>query len=141
MGLIDLASEISLWRGMDYYEDNKVSFINQVDENVSESEVIGSNNKSYHVLIDIEHPRKSRCNCPFADGRRVICKHMVATYFTIYPQEAKQIIEEVEKYEKEEEQHQQKVYKEIENYVNSLTKQELRERLVLYMIDEKESKY
>jgi hypothetical protein len=141
MGLINLASGNSLWRGMDYYEEKRVSSIKQVDEYIFESEVIGGNNKPYHVLIDIEHPRKSKCTCPFADGRRVICKHMVATWFTVFPEEAKRVIEEAEEYEKEEEQHQQEEYKEIEKYVNSLTKQELREQLISYIIDEKERRY
>lgn len=141
MGLIDLASGNSFWRGIDYYEKKNVSSIKQVNKNIFESEVRGNKNKLYHVLIDIEHPRKSKCTCPFADGRRVICKHMVATYFTVFPEEAKRVIEEAEEYEKEEEQHQQEEYQEIEKYVNSLTLNELRERLILYMIEEKERSY
>lgn len=141
MGLIKLASGNSLWRGLDYYEEKRVSSIKKIDENIFESNVLGSNNKQYHVLIDIKHPRKSKCNCPFADGRRVICKHMVATCFTVFPEEANRVITEVEEYEKEEEQHQQEEYKEIERYVNSLTKEELREQLISYMMDEKERKY
>jgi hypothetical protein len=50
-------------------------------------------------------------------------------------------IEEVEEYENDEEQHQQKMYKEMGKYVNSLTQQELRERLILYMVDEKQRRY
>ena len=141
MGLIDLASGNSLWRGIDYYEEKRVSLINQVNENTIESEVLGRNDKLYHVLIDIEHPRKSKCNCLFADGRRVVCKHMIATYFTVYPEEAKRIYKEVAEYEKEENNRQQEEYKEIERYVNTLTEQELRERLISYMIDEKERRY
>ncbi len=141
MGLINLANGNSLWRGIEYYEVKRVLSIKKVDENIFESEVHGSNNIRYHVLIDIEHPRKSKCTCPFADGRRVICKHMVATYFTVYPQEAKRIIAEAEEYEKEDEQRQQEEYKEIEKYVNSLTKQELQQQLIYYMIEEKERRY
>jgi len=141
MGLIDLASRNSLWRGMNYYEEKRVSSIKQVDENIFESEVRGNKNKSYHVLIDIEHPRKSKCTCPFADGRRVICKHIVATYFSVYPEDAKRLIEEAEEYEMEEEQRLQEEYQEIEKYVNSLTINELREQLILYMIEEKERRY
>ena len=66
---------------------------------------------------------------------------MVATYFTVYPQEAKRIIAEAEEYEKEDEQRQQEEYKEIEKYVNSLTKQELQQQLIYYMIEEKERRY
>lgn len=36
----------------------------------------------------MEHPRKSICNCPHADGRRVICKHMIALLFTASPEAA-----------------------------------------------------
>lgn len=36
----------------------------------------------------MEHPRKSKCNCPHADGRRVICKHMIALLFTASPEAA-----------------------------------------------------
>ena len=35
----------------------------------------------------MEHPRKSKCN-PHADGRRVICKHMIALLFTASPEAA-----------------------------------------------------
>ncbi len=30
------------------------------------------------ILIWNVLARKSKCNCPHADGRRVICKHMIA---------------------------------------------------------------
>lgn len=141
LSLINLTSRNSLWRGMDYYEEKRILSIKQVDENIFESEVLGSNDKLYHVLIDIEHPRKSKCTCPFADGRRVICKHMVATYFNVYPEEANRVIKEAEEYEKEEEQHRKEEYNEIEKHVNSLTKQELREQLISYIINEKERRY
>jgi uncharacterized Zn finger protein len=138
MGLLDIASGNSLWQGMDYYKGNRVSSVKQIANNIFDSEVLGSNSKSYHISIDIEHPRRSKCTCPFAEGRRVICKHMVATYFSIYPEEAKRIIKEAEEYEKEEEQRQQEEYDEIEKYVYSLTEQEARNLLISYIIEERE---
>lgn len=60
-------------------------------------EVASSNNK-YVVHIDKKHPRKSKCNCPFADGRRVVCKHMIALYFTAEPQAALVELEERRNY-------------------------------------------
>ncbi|MBQ0089720.1 MAG: hypothetical protein KBT27_10375, partial [Prevotellaceae bacterium] len=36
--------------------------------------VSGSENNKYSVHIETDHPRRSKCNCPFADGRRVVCK-------------------------------------------------------------------
>lgn len=86
MALIDLASSNSLWRGMDYFESNKVKEVEKINDNEYKSIVSGSSD--YNVFINLNHPRKSTCSCPFAEGRRVICKHMVATYFKIYPVKA-----------------------------------------------------
>ncbi len=52
---------------------------------------MGSENNTYAVKIDILHPRKSKCNCPHADEKQIICKHMVAVYFTAFPEEAERI--------------------------------------------------
>mgnify|MGYP002644725577 CR=1 FL=1 len=59
---------------------------------------IASGNNKYVVHIDKMHPRKSKCNCPFADGRRVVCKHMIALYFTAEPQAALVELEERRNY-------------------------------------------
>ena len=101
MGLIDLASSNSLWRGIDYYQSKNVKKIKKISDDEYNSIVSGT--EEYNVHIDINHPRKSTCTCPFADGRRVICKHMVATFFTIYPEEAERIIKEEQECEEEEE--------------------------------------
>ncbi len=55
--------------------------------------VRGSNDMHYDVTIDIEHPRKSKCNCPHADSKRIVCKHMAALYFTAFPKLAKEYVE------------------------------------------------
>lgn len=52
------------------------------------------------MLISLDYPRKSHCDCLHAAGRRIICKHMVATYFEIFPSEAKQMYEEQQAYER-----------------------------------------
>ena len=44
--------------------------------------------------------KKIKVHCPHADGRRVICKHMIALYFTVFPKEAKNFITEAQEYEK-----------------------------------------
>ena len=56
--------------------------------------VRGSGQKHYDVFIDLEHPRKSKCNCPHADGKRVICKHMISLYFAAYPKIAQKYCDE-----------------------------------------------
>ena len=134
MGLIDLASSNSLWRGIDYYQSKKVKKIKKISDDEYNSIVSGT--EEYNVHIDINHPRKSTCTCPFADGRRVICKHMVATFFTIYPEEAERIIKEEQEYEEEEERLFEEHLEEVREYVNGLTEDEVRALLIDKLMDE-----
>ena len=124
MGLIDLASSNSLWRGVDYYQSKNVKKIKKISDDEYNSIVSGT--EEYNVHIDINHPRKSTCTCPFAAGRRVICKHMVATFFTIYPEEAERIIKEEQEYEEVEERLFEEHLEEVKEYVNGLTDDEVR---------------
>ncbi len=134
MGLIDLASSNSLWRGIDYYQSKNVKKIKKISDDEYNSIVSGT--EEYNVHIDINHPRKSTCTCPFADGRRVICKHMVATFFTIYPEEAERIIKEEQEYEEEEERLFEEHLEEVREYVNGLTDDEVRALLIDKLMDE-----
>lgn len=40
--------------------------------------------KKYDVYLNIEHPRKSKCNCPLANGKKNICKHIDLKYKKLY---------------------------------------------------------
>ena len=62
-------------------------------------------------------------------GRRVVCKHMIALYFTAEPKSAEDFLKQVEEWEKEEEERERQHYIELRRYVNSLTKAELQDRL------------
>ena len=134
MGFIDLASSNSLCRGIDYYQSKNVKKIKKISDNEYNSIVSGT--EDYNVHIDINHPRKSTCTCPFAAGRRVICKHMVATFFTIYPEEAERIIKEEQEYEEEEERLFEEHLEEVREYVNGLTEDEVRAILIDKLMDE-----
>ena len=134
MGLIDLASSNSLWRGIDYYQSKNVKKIKKISDDEYNSIVSGT--EEYNVHIDINHPRKSTCTCPFAAGRRVICKHMVATFFTIYPEEAERIIKEEQEYEEVEERLFEEHLEEVKEYVNGLTDDEVRAALIDKLMDE-----
>lgn len=134
MGLIDLASSNSLWRGVDYYQSKNVKKIKKISDDEYNSIVSGT--EEYNVHIDINHPRKSTCTCPFAAGRRVICKHMVATFFTIYPEEAEKIIKEEQEYEEVEERLFEEHLEEVKEYVNGLTDDEVRAALIDKLMDE-----
>ena len=89
----------------------------------------GSDPSPYQVTINISHPRRSHCNSPHADGWRVICKHMVALFFTAFPEEAEDYIKAVEEYEREEERLRKEHYAALRSYVKSLSKRELQEQL------------
>lgn len=129
MGLIEMASGSSVWRGMDYYERKMVCSWKKSGEKAYDGVVSGSEGNKYSVHIDKVHPRKSSCNCPFAEGRRVICKHMIALLFTSEPKAAEDFLRQVEEWEQEEKEREQLHYKELREYVNSLPKKELQERL------------
>lgn len=143
MGLIQLASGNSVWRGMDYFNNKKVISWEKTGTDTYGGIVSGSEENTYRVFIDKAHPRKSTCNCPFADGRRVVCKHMIALYFTAEPEAAKEFLREVEKWEAEEEARMQQHYEELKKYVKSLSKAELQDKLfdALVELEEKRNDY
>ena len=143
MGLIELASGNSVWRGMDYYNNKKVISWEKTGPEHYDGIVSGNSATPYSVHIDKAHPRKSTCNCPFADGKRVICKHMIALLFTAEPKVANDFLNEVEKWEAEEEAREQQHYEDLKKYVKSLSKSELQEQLLnaLVELEERRSYY
>ena len=128
MGIISLASGSSCWSGLNYYKEKRVVELNKINENEYSSIVKGTNN--YNVHLDIEHPRKSSCNCPLANGKRIICKHIVATYFTVFPNEAVSFEEEQNRLQEEYEKEQEEEYDKAIKYLNRMSKQELIEELI-----------
>ena len=126
MSILSCASGASVWRGYDYFVNNKVLSWAQSGEDQFEGSVSGSGENIYHVNIDVRHPKRSTCNCPYAEGTRIVCKHKVALYFAVCPIEAEGYIQEVERYENELRQHAKEEYRQIVQYVNSLSLEELR---------------
>lgn len=134
MGILDIASGASVWRGYSYYKSGKVLAKQQLSETKFTGTVSGSNYAQYEVFIDIEHPRKSHCNCPHADGKRIVCKHQVALFFSCFPEEAEKYYRDVLEYEAEEERQQEELDEKIIAYIHSLSKRELEDTLydILY---------
>jgi len=126
MSLITLASSKSLWRGYEYYKENRVYYKSNISATEFEGRVNGTG-QTYTVKIDIEHPRKSKCNCPHANGKRIICKHMIALYFAAFPKEAKNYYDEVVAYEEEQERYQEELEYKIDSYINRLSKSQLQD--------------
>ena len=128
MGVIECASGSSCWRGLEYYKKKKIININKINVNEFYSEVIGNSN--YNVYLNIKNPRKSTCNCPHANGKRIICKHIVATYFSVVPNSASIFEEEQERFEKEFENYQNKEYENFLKFINNMSKKELINEIV-----------
>ncbi|WP_438835307.1 SWIM zinc finger family protein [Streptococcus pluranimalium] len=145
MKLVHLASRVSFGRGITYYQNKFVISGKETGVGLYKGQVSGTNGKVYDVEIDINRPRKSSCSCPFASGRRVICKHMVALYFYHFPQQAEAIFAEWEEEEREKEERyqeweaeytiaRQQELEEITAYVKSLTDEQVRQALIAALL-------
>lgn len=140
MSILTVASGQSVYRGYEYASAKKVLNIEPLGDDVIKAVVLG-NGRTYETLVDLAHPRKSRCNCPHAEGKRIVCKHMVAVYFTAFPSEAKKYITELRNYWEEEEQRQQEQEDRLIEYVQKMKKSELQEALLQLLFDGPEWQY
>ena len=139
MGLLDICSHNSYWRGLDYFENKRVKTAKQINRHEFEADVEGT--EVYHVHLDIDHPRKSTCTCPHAAGKSTICKHKVAVYFSVFPEEAQEAIDERNQYFEEVEEREIEYNKKVEimtkkykEYVDGLSVEEIKRMLVNYMV-------
>ena len=154
MGILNQARASVIWRGYEYYKDKIVINFRKESDSVFYGSVKGTT--TYDVKIDINHTVKNTyCNCPFAKDNRKICKHMVALYFTAFPNEAERYIKNVEEerieerfnemygypdedfedYEDNEEIKDSFIYEVISDYVNQLSVSELRSKLIDALIE------
>lgn len=141
MGILDIASGNSIWRGYYYFEEQKVSSFKKISNTLYKGVVSGSSNKQYDITLDTAHPKKSTCTCPHAEGTRRICKHKIALYFTIFPDEAERLINEARAYEEEEDQRQIQTQKDLVNYVHKLKKSQAQELLLELLLTGPEWQY
>ena len=139
MSILSISSNASAWRGYEYYQGKRVHSWKQTGACEFEGTVVGSEQEPYHVMINTEHPRKSTCNCPHADGKKIICKHKVALFFAVFPIEAVSYIAEIEENERQEEELEQERYDQIVKYVRSLSKEELRIALIDALFEAEEN--
>lgn len=141
MSILSVASGQSVYRGYEYFQEKKVLQMEQAGEGVIKAVVAGNDGSTYESLVDISHPRRSQCSCPHAAGKRIVCKHMVAVYFTAFPAEAKKYITELESFWEEEEQRQQEREERLIWYVRKMKKTELQEALLQVLFDGPEWQY
>lgn len=148
MGLIELTSYDSAARGYEYFKQkNRILYFEKISDSIYNGIVRGSEGKRYDVYLDLEHPRKSRCNCPYADGRTVICKHKVALYFYMFPKEAEmyresviRAREEAERQRKEAERQREEMVLDVEKRIRALSREDL-EVMLLTILDENDWLY
>ena len=141
MGLLDCASGDSIWRGYDYFKEEKVADIEQIGQERFVAKVCGSSGNPYSVELHLDHPRKSKCNCPHADGRRIICKHIVATFFTVLPNVAEAFYADAMAYREEEAKRQEDLSDKVCHYVRHMKKNELQQALLQLLFDGPEWQY
>ena len=130
MSLLTASSMESRWRGYEYFKNKKVSNLEHPENMRFHAVVSGSEKEPYTVTLDLEHLRNSSCTCPHAAGRRVICKHMVAVFFAVFPEEAEKYYADVLKAEEEWENYQDELANKLVKYVRSLKKQEAQRQLL-----------
>ena len=88
MGVLECASEASVWRGYHYYKERRVVYMEEIRAHVYAAAVQGTQKEPYAVKMDLDHPEESTCSCPYAMNMQVVCKHIVATYFAVFPEAA-----------------------------------------------------
>ena len=135
MSIIDLASNKSVWRGIDYYKENRVVSCDEKGKGIYDGKVKGSDGAEYSVHLDLNHPRKSSCDCPMANGKRVICKHIVALSFCTDSSEINRFKKEKTHFKSEKEERYAKKYDKYMAYAKSLSVKELREAFVELRIE------
>lgn len=134
MSLLTTASGKSVYRGYEYFLENKVLSCDQINDFEYESTVKGTAQKPYSVHLNLKKPKTSTCDCPFANGRK-ICKHMVAVFFTAFPDEARKYKTELDAYYEEQEKHEEELDDMLQNYIKKLSKSELQEALLQVLYD------
>lgn len=135
MSIVTAASSQSAYRGYEYYKAKNVQKVEHVGEGEIGGSVSGSGNNTYDVRINLAHPRKSQCSCPHAAGKQVVCKHMVAVYFTAFPTEAERYIRELEEYWEEEEKREQETEDRLIAFVRKMKRSEAQEALLQLLLD------
>ena len=141
MGILECASGASASKGYAYYKEGKVVWLEEIEEGIFEARVEESNDTACSVELHIDHPRKSKCNCPHADGKRIVCKHTVAAYFAALPEGAEKFYAEAMAAQADAEKYEEELYDRVTEYVLKMKKSELQEALLQLLFDGPEWQY
>ena len=127
MSFYSIASGTSIWRGYDYYKNDKILYCDKITNTEFVGVCEGSNEEKYKIYIDTEHPKRSTCNCPHAEGTRRCCKHKIALFFTAFPDEAEKYYNDLMSDLEEQERYEEEIEMKIDSYIDSLKKSELKQ--------------
>lgn len=106
MSIFSKASNATYWRGFHYFEDGNVNNIKQLGDDIYTAKVEGS--KTYDVTINLKHPNECTYSCPFVQGNKKICKHMIALAFAVSPLDYKEACDIRDAYKREQEERQRR---------------------------------
>lgn len=136
---LNKASNANQWKGYYYYKEGKVLSTTYLSEDKVKAIVKGSGNNNYEVILDLDKPTKSECNCPFATGRKILCKHKVAAFYSLFPKyalELEEIQNEFEREEREIEFRREQIYKRIIEEVDNMSIERLKQIAISYLYDQ-----
>lgn len=69
MSFYSIASSTSIWRGYDYYKNDKVLYCDKITDTEFVGVCEGSNEEKYEIYINTEHPKRSTCTCRMLKGQ------------------------------------------------------------------------
>ena len=136
---LNKASGANRWKGYYYYKAGNVLSTTYLSEDKVKAMVKGSENNIYEVILDLDKPTKSKCNCPFAIDRQVLCKHKIAAFYALFPEfvlELENIKNEFEREEDEIERRREEIYKRVVEEVNKMSINQLRQIVINSLYDQ-----
>lgn len=68
MKLLNLASNQSFWRGVNYHHENRIISSKKIDEGCYQGKIRGSNDAIYDVTINIVHPKNQHVTVHLLKG-------------------------------------------------------------------------
>lgn len=84
--MIDYAKPSTIDNGYKIYKNNKVLKKKQINDNQFIGYIDDLDNH-HNVMINLDNPKTSYCDCNESKSK-IICKHMIALYFSISKIEA-----------------------------------------------------
>lgn len=136
---LNKASGANRWKGYYYYKAGNVLSTSYLSEDKVKAMVKGSGNNIYEVILDLDKPTKSKCNCPFAIDRQVLCKHKIAAFYALFPEfalELENIKNEFEREEEEIESRREEIYKRVVEEVSKMSIDQLRHIVINSLYDQ-----